>query len=178
MTWLILRAGAWAVGIAIDVQRETSLHGPLMQVVDELRGAHPDRTIEVQFKLATPVKCDVRRIQQLLANLLKNALVYGDSARPVEVHCSSQNGIFELSIINQGPAIAQGTINQLFKPFWRASAHASNEGLGLGLGLFIVSEIVRSHGGDLNVDSSDDAIRFTFSLKGDDFVERRMIQRY
>lgn len=66
-------------------------------------------------------------------------------------------------------------LDQLFKPFWRASSHASNEGLGLGL--FIVSEIARSHGGDLNVDSCGHTTRFTFRLKGEQFVERRMVAR-
>lgn len=167
--------GKMGGGISLDMQQQTSLQGPLMQVVDELRGAHPERSIDVDFRLAVPVLCDVRRIQQMLSNLLKNALVYGDPARPVLVRASSQNGIFELSIVNHGPAISQATIDQLFKPFWRASAHASNEGLGLGL--FIVSEIARSHGGELAVDSSDEATRFTFRLKGEDFVERRKVKR-
>ena len=153
------------------MRKEAALQGPLMQVVEELRGSHPERMIEVDFTLSIPVHCDVRRIQQLLANLLQNALVYGDATQPVLVRCSSQNGIFELSITNGGPAISQSTIDQLFKPFWRASAHASNEGLGLGL--FIVSEIARSHGGDLDVASIEGTTRFTFRLKGDDFVERR-----
>lgn len=167
--------GKMGGGISLDMQQQTSLQGPLMQVVDELRGAHPERTINVDFKLEVPVLCDVQRIQQMLSNLLKNALVYGDPARPVLVRAGSQNGIFELSIVNHGPAISQATIDQLFKPFWRASAHASNEGLGLGL--FIVSEIARSHGGELAVDSSDAATRFTFRLKGGDFIERRKVQR-
>jgi signal transduction histidine kinase len=167
--------GRMGGGIALELQHETSLQAPLMQVVEELRSAHPGRVIEVDFQLTTPVECDVQRIQQMLSNLLKNALVYGDADAPVRVRCSSQNGIFELSIINHGPAISQATIDQLFKPFWRASAKAANEGLGLGL--FIVSEIARSHGGYLDVDSSDEATRFTFRLKGSAFVERRKVAR-
>ncbi len=167
--------GRMGGGIALELQHEMSLQAPLMQVVEELRSAHPGRVIEVDFQLTTPVECDVQRIQQLLSNLLKNALVYGDADAPVRVRCSSQNGIFELSIINHGPAISQATIDQLFKPFWRASAKAANEGLGLGL--FIVSEIARSHGGYLDVDSSDEATRFTFRLKGSAFVERRKVAR-
>jgi signal transduction histidine kinase len=167
--------GRMGGGIAVDLQHETALQGPLLQVVDELRGHYPQRQITVDFALDIPVNCDVRRMQQLLSNLLKNALVYGDTAQPVGVRCSSHNGIFELSIVNHGPAISQATIEQLFKPFWRASSHASNEGLGLGL--FIVSEIARSHGGELKVDSCEQATRFTFRLKGEQFVERRKVAR-
>lgn len=167
--------GRMGGGIALNLRSEMSLQAPLTQVVEELRGAYPERDIQLEFRLAVPVHCDVERIQQMMSNLLKNALVYGDATRPVIVHASSQNGIFELSIINNGPTISQGMIDQLFKPFWRASSQAPNEGLGLGL--FIVSEIARSHGGELNVDSSDETTRFTFRLKGDDFVERRKIAR-
>ena len=167
--------GRMGGGIALDMRHEASLQEPLMQVIEELRSAFAGRAIEVDFQLTVPVLCDVQRIQQMLANLLKNALVYGDPDAPVMVRCASQNGIFELSIINHGPAISQATIDQLFKPFWRAAARPANEGLGLGL--FIVSEIARSHGGELDVDSSDEATRFTFRLKGADFVEGREVAR-
>ncbi|WP_426208177.1 GAF domain-containing sensor histidine kinase [Massilia sp. TWP1-3-3] len=167
--------GRMGGGIALDMQQQTSLLAPMMQVIDELRSAYPGRAIDIDFTLAVPVLCDVQRIQQMLSNLLKNALVYGDADSPVLVQCSSQNGIFELAIVNHGPAISQATIDQLFKPFWRASAKASNEGLGLGL--FIVSEIARSHGGELAVASSEQSTRFIFRLKGRDFVERRKTAR-
>ncbi|WP_229448231.1 GAF domain-containing sensor histidine kinase [Massilia sp. CF038] len=167
--------GKMGGGIALNLTLEPSLRLPLMQVVDELRAAHPERDIEVDLQYDQAVLCDVQRIQQMLSNLLKNALVYGDPTQPVRVRCSVTNGIFELAIINHGPAIAQSTIDQLFKPFWRASAHAANEGLGLGL--FIVSEIARSHGGEMAVASSAGTTRFVFRLKGAQFVERRKIAR-
>ncbi len=180
MAWLVddvldFTRGRMGGGIALSMQHETSLQEPLMQVIDELRSAYPGRAIDADFRLAAPVLCDVQRIQQMLSNLLKNALIYGDADSPVLVRCSSQNGIFELTIINSGPAISQATIDQLFKPFWRAAAKPSNEGLGLGL--FIVSEIARSHGGQLAVDSSAESTRFTFRLQGEDFVERRQVAR-
>lgn len=164
--------GRMGGGISVNMQEETSLMAPLMQVVDELRGAYPQRIVTVDFSVEAPVCCDVQRVQQMLSNLLKNALVYGDRGAPVHVRCATSNGMFELSITNAGPAMSQATIDQLFKPFWRANAHASNSE-GLGLGLFIVSEIARSHGGELAVKSNDGETRFTFRLRGPDFVERR-----
>ncbi|MES2316760.1 MAG: ATP-binding protein [Pseudomonadota bacterium] len=157
--------GRMGGGIALNLRHETSLHAPLMQVVDELRGHFPGREITLDFDLNGAVHCDVQRIQQMLSNLLKNALVYGAQDAPVQVRCASWDGAFELTIANQGPAMSQATIAQLFKPFWRASSHAANEGLGLGL--FIVAEIARSHGGKLDVDSSAQATRFTFRLRQD-----------
>lgn len=167
--------GRMGGGISLKQQTVASLDAPLMQVVEELRGHYPDRMIEVDFDVKQEVVCDVQRIQQMLSNLLKNALIYGDPSQPVKVECRSTNGIFKLGVTNRGPVIPQSTIGQLFKPFWRASAHASNEGLGLGL--FIVSEIARSHGGKLDVTSKDDETRFTFHLQGNGFVERRKAAR-
>eukprot|EP01036_Dinobryon_divergens_P007639 gene7639-10190_t len=149
-------------GIALDVQAQAALQEPLMQTIDELRSAYPKREIDVRLALAAPVACDVQRIQQVLSNLLKNALVYGAADAPVQVHAVSSGGQFELSITNGGPPIPQATIDQLFKPFWRASGHTSNEGLGLGL--FIVYEIARSHGGQMQVNSTEGKTSFTFSV--------------
>lgn len=168
--------GRMGGGISVNMQEETSLMAPLMQVVDELRGAYPQRIVTVDFSVEETVCCDVQRIQQMLSNLLKNALVYGDRSQNVHVRCATTNGIFELSITNGGPAISQATIDQLFKPFWRANSHSHNSE-GLGLGLFIVSEIARSHGGELAVKSEEGETRFTFRLRGPSFVERRREQR-
>lgn len=168
--------GRMGGGIVLNLKHEKSLQAPLMQVIDELRSNYPERDIEVELHVECEVVCDVQRMQQMLSNLLKNALVYGDQHHPVLVRCTSQHGHFELSIINRGPAIPQATIDQLFKPFWRAQAqHAASEGLGLGL--FIVSEIARSHGGELHVESTDEATRFTFRLKHGAHAERRKIAR-
>ncbi len=142
-----------------------------MQVIDELRSAYPERTIQAELHLSTPIYCDTERLQQMLSNLLKNALIYGDPVTEVRVSATSNEGRFALSIVNGGPAMDRSTIDQLFKPFWRAAGPASNEGLGLGL--FIVSEIARAHGGKLDVHSSDRATRFTFHMSGTEFTERR-----
>lgn len=167
--------GRMGGGIALNVRLETSLQAPLMQVVEELRGSFLERQIEVDLHLEAAVYCDVQRIQQMLSNLLKNALLYGDPDHPVMVRCGARNGVFELSVVNRGPNIPQATIDQLFKPFWRASAQAPGEGLGLGL--FIVAEIARSHGGELSVESSDGSTRFTFRLRDANHAERGAISR-
>ena len=165
--------GRMGGGIALDLKPENALQAPLMQVVEELRSSYPERDIVLECAADVTVVCDVRRIQQMLSNLLKNALVYGAPDAPVLVRCTSRSDIFELSVINRGPPIPKATIEQLFKPFWRAASNASSEGLGLGL--FIVAEIARSHGGELDVDSSEQETRFTFRLKGSDFTQTRKI---
>jgi signal transduction histidine kinase len=71
--------------------------------------------------------------------------------------------MFELSVRNSGPAIPEEKQAQLFKPFWRSDN--ATGGQGLGLGLFIASEIAISHGGVLEVISTDNATTFTYRAR-------------
>jgi signal transduction histidine kinase len=119
--------------------------------------------------------CDAGRIGQLLSNLLKNALVHGDPDHPIDVSAVLVNGVFKLSVTNVGPRIPEETVSQFFKPFWRGSNKSTHEGLGLGL--FIVSQIAKSHRGAVSVVNTGPAITFAFTIYGPDFVERRSLPR-
>jgi signal transduction histidine kinase len=69
---------------------------------------------------------------------------------------------FELSVTNLGPQIEPQTVARLFQPFARGSDQAPSQGLGLGL--YIASEIARAHGGVLDVNSTAERTRFTFRM--------------
>ena len=109
-----------------------------------------------------PVLCDRARIGQLLSNLLANALTHGDPTSPVWVRAQCTDRMFELSVANKGPHIPPDTVARLFQPFARA-LHGPDRG-GLGLGLYIASEIARSHGGSVVATSSPEETRFTFRM--------------
>ncbi len=145
-------------------RREADLATVLLQVVQELRAIHPGRHIESEIDLCSPVFCDPPRIGQLLSNLLANALTHGAQDQPVQVRAGSDKGGFELSVGNQGPPIAAGTLIHLFQPFTRADAEADQGSQGLGLGLYIASEIARSHGGTLGVSSCAEATIFVLTM--------------
>jgi signal transduction histidine kinase len=155
--------GRMGGGIAIERKLETNLKAAFEQVIAELRDAHPDREIIVGMSLGGPLMVDAGRMAQLLSNLLKNALVHGDTRRPVRVHVTQHGGALEIIVANEGPAIPQETVGQLFKPFWRGKPVYGQKGLGLGL--FIVSEIALSHHGELDVISTNDATSFIFRMK-------------
>jgi signal transduction histidine kinase len=159
--------GRMGGGIALELRREDNLHLAFAQVVEELRGLHPERRIVARLEPIATLLCDRGRMAQMLSNLLNNALVHGDPARPVEVTASEENGVFELTVTNSGPRIPDEIKRQLFKPFWRGSMKVSREGLGLGL--FIVSEIARSHGGSIEVLTSDKATSFIYKVRRMDF---------
>jgi signal transduction histidine kinase len=152
------------LGGGLTLQRSTKepIEQILNQVVAELRSSHPDRMIETDFNLTEVVNCDGPRISQLASNLLGNAVTHGSPNRPIIVRAATQGGTFELSVANSGDPIAPAAMKQLFQPFYRGTVRRSLQGLGLGL--YIASEIARAHGGILDVSSSEDETRFTFRM--------------
>ncbi|MCK1513907.1 PAS domain-containing sensor histidine kinase [Bradyrhizobium sp. 190] len=156
------------LGGGISVSKSiTGIEPVLDHVVAELATAHPDRGIETQFELETPVFCDPARIAQLFSNLLGNAISHGARDRPVRIGAMTKSGVFELFVANSGASIPAEARKRLFQPFYRGAAHGPSEGLGLGL--YIAAEIAKAHGGTIDVASSERETRFTFRmpLEGD-----------
>jgi signal transduction histidine kinase len=154
--------GRMGGGIALEMREETDLDGALCQIIDELRGLHPERTIVARVQPILPLLCDVGRLGQLLSNLVKNAIVHGDEGTPVTVAVQADDGLFKITVSNHGAPLSEDLTGQFFKPFWRQPSHGSHQGLGLGL--YIVSEIARSHGGTVEVESSEGIVSFRFSM--------------
>lgn len=152
-------------GIPVELDAHASVERTLLQVVDELRVSYPEREVVAELHVTGSVPLDHRRIAQLLSNLLGNALVHGATERPIFVRCVSDQTAFELSVTNAGKPIPPAAMAHLFQPFFREDVRASQQGLGLGL--YIVSEIVKAHGGRITVTSDDDATRFTVRIPSD-----------
>jgi sigma-B regulation protein RsbU (phosphoserine phosphatase) len=159
---LDLARGRLGGGIGLERDAGKPLEPVLMGVVDELRLASPGRVIEAAFKIDRPVNCDRSRIGQLVSNLVGNALTHGASNRPVVVHGETRDEFFELWVANAGHPIPEAAMDKLFEPFFRGKSHASRQGLGLGL--YIASQIAKAHGGELTVSSTAEETRFTFTM--------------
>jgi signal transduction histidine kinase len=150
------------LGGGIALNRATqSLEPVLNQVIAELRAGFPESQIDTDFDLTRQVDCDSGRVAQLFSNLLGNALTHGTPGAPVRVRANTHKDEFELSVANAGEPIPPEAINRLFQPFYRV---AQDSGQGLGLGLYIASEIARAHGGKLDLASSPQETRFTFRM--------------
>jgi signal transduction histidine kinase len=149
-------------GFFLDKKADAPLAPVLEQVVSELRGVYPDRALQTHIDLNAPIDCDPRRIGQLLSNLLGNALTHGSAEEPVVVRASTADGAFELSVSNAGDPIPADVMRNLFQPFYRGAIRPSQQGLGLGL--YIASQIAHAHGGTLTVASTPEATRFTFKM--------------
>jgi signal transduction histidine kinase len=134
----------------------------IAHVVTEVRASRPTRVITCDVRIDGALACDAGRVAQLLTNLLTNALTHGDGTGPVRVVARGQGGGLELSVSNTGKPISEAARRHLFQPFSRSTDGAGREGLGLGL--YIASEIARGHGGTLVVESTAAETRFTFRL--------------
>ena len=161
----LARARLGGGGIGARIAPVDNLEAALRDVVNELRAAHPGREIVDTIVVAETVDCDRMRVQQLLSNLLGNAISHGATNVPVtvDVHIDDDAGErLSISVSNGGPGIPCETLSKIFEPFWRPAS--SQPGGGLGLGLYICREITQAHGGELSVSSTDRLTRFNALL--------------
>jgi signal transduction histidine kinase len=134
--------------------------------IDGLQTAHPDRVISFNANGILRGLWDAARIQQVLSNLLKNALDYGAHDSAIEVRAIGLDQQVLLSVSNQGPQIPPATLTNIFEPLRRGnSGHDRPEtDTNLGLGLFIAQQIARAHGGAIDVTSDERETVFTVHL--------------
>ena len=127
------------------------------EVVDEFRATHPQRTLHFNPRGDLTGNWDAARIRQVVSNLLGNALQHGSSDGPVELSAASEGPTVVLSVHNEGAPIPPEALPTLFDPLVR---HATVESTlqraqgSIGLGLYIVCEIVNAKGGTIAVAST------------------------
>ncbi|WP_131538865.1 GAF domain-containing sensor histidine kinase [Pedobacter nototheniae] len=155
-------SGRLGGGITINRNSDENLQETLEQVITEMQANLPDRKIITSFDLNKPVHADGKRIAQLFSNLLGNALNYSAADAVVEVSAKSDNNGFSLCVSNPGKQISNATMERLFQPFSRGEVEPNQKGLGLGL--YIASEIAEAHGGKLDVSSTPEKTCFTLHL--------------
>jgi phosphoserine phosphatase RsbU/P len=150
-------------GIPISPVDGVDLFPVAEKIVSELAATEPGRTLELRRSGDTRGSWDVDRLGQVLANLLGNALRHGSSEGAVELALDGSHP-FELvlTVSNRGQ-IPDEIISCLFEPFRRGNARVGSVE-GLGLGLFIVQQIVQAHAGDIEARSQDGITTFRMVL--------------
>lgn len=154
--------GRLGSGIRLNYQYTTQLEKILQHVIAEVSSGSPAGTIVAKFDMSDSIYCDENRIAQLFSNLLNNALVHGSATVPIKVRAVTGHGKFILSVTNAGSKIPAAAIDYLFQPFTRGDFRPGQQGLGLGL--YISSEIAVAHGAKLEVLSTDEETTFTFQM--------------
>jgi signal transduction histidine kinase len=151
------------LGGGIDAQMHEQTVCPILErVLAEARSTHPARDIRYTCEPGLLARVDESRIGQMFSNLLGNALTHGAANRPVVIDAVAKGDSLEISVANGGPPIPAEAQARLFLPFYRGDG-VSKKG-GLGLGLYIASQIAVAHGGRLSVESDPRQTRFTFRM--------------
>lgn len=145
-----------ARGPGIPIQREpTNLFELCKQNIDSMEQLHPTRRFRLEVEGDVQGEWDRERVLQLVSNLLSNAVKFGREGTPITAALKDLGDQVELAVHNQGAFIPPETVPRLFERFVRGDGPAATADQGLGLGLFIVKQIVLGHGGTVDVRSDD-----------------------
>jgi len=131
-----------------------NVHDVLRQVVEELEVAHPARRFELSGEGDGWGEWDAGRIAQAASNLVGNAVQYSPADSAVRVVAREEGAGVRVEVHNGGVPIPPERMPHIFDPFVRGGTAVSQARSGLGLGLYITHEIVKAHGGSLQVRSS------------------------
>jgi len=135
-------------GLAIAPQ-PVDLHVLVADNLTELRDSFPSWLFRHERRGEGLSLADADRLSQLIGNLVGNAVAYGDPTEPITVTSQIEARMFVLSVHNHGESIPAASLRTLFEPMVPGDRSATPSQRSVGLGLFIVREIVRAHHGEV-----------------------------
>jgi PAS domain S-box-containing protein len=157
-------------------RRDVDLGAFLADRLEEAHGAAPERAFEITASSRdVHVHADPDRLAQIVDNLLSNAVKYASLSSPIRTEIGTHEGMASVAVTNHGEGIAKGEIPHVFERFRRTDAAIRKKIRGIGLGLYIVRELVIAHGGEITCTSEPGAattFRFTIPLEGAAGVRR------
>jgi PAS domain S-box-containing protein len=139
------------------VRAAADLHQVAHGVVEEAQAAHPERVLVVEARGDGAGAWDVDRLHQLLTNLVANAVAYSPPDSPVRVCTAGEGEEVALQVHNAGAPIPPALLPHLFEPLTRGVEGIGHAERSVGLGLYIVDQVVRAHGGAISVTSTAEA---------------------
>jgi signal transduction histidine kinase len=150
------------LGVGISIVPSAGDLGALCaETAEEIRGSYPDSRIELSVVGDCRGLWDGKRVQQLLSNLVVNAIHYGARDEAVRIAVRGEDANVCIEVANRGRPIDAATLLQIFEPLKRGMAEADQPGLGLGL--YIVREVAKAHGG--TAEARSDAKDTVFSVR-------------
>jgi PAS domain S-box-containing protein len=109
--------------------------------------------ITVEGDMGLQVYADAERVNQIVINLVTNAIKYAPESKDIRISIEKINDMAKVSVIDKGPGIAADKLAHLFDRYYRAGSSSSSKYSGLGLGLYISAEIIKKHNGQIGVES-------------------------
>ena len=140
--------------------KEANMENICRVALDEIQTAYPDAVFHFECAGDTKGYFDPARIQQVLSNLLNNAVKYGESGLPVTLSAAGEAESMVIKVKNFGNTIPREFLQIIFNPLIQLPSDETNSNprltASIGLGLFIAREIVKGHHGTIEVQSSED----------------------
>lgn len=100
------------------------------------------------------ITADAGRIEQVLTNLVGNAIKYAEESKEIDIVIANNHTTAKVSVIDHGPGIPPSKIPSLFSRYYQVQNNGNNSNSGLGIGLYICSEIIKKHNGEIGVDTT------------------------
>ena len=119
-----------------------------------MQQTHPSHTIVVRGAVQTNLLGDRDRLGQVFTNLISNAIKYSPDAQTVEIDLDASRETVTIRVRDHGLGIPREQRDKIFERFYRAAGPRQRAIPGLGIGLYIVAEIVKDHGGTITVESN------------------------
>ncbi len=141
------------------------LEGLAQQLVEYFEGMAQERGMWIETDVHGELHADAALVRRALANLLANAIRYGDADTPIVLRTSEQPDGLEIAVSNQGAPIGSEHLPRLFDRFYRCDASRSNPDDSGGLGLAIVQSIMLMHHGEVRVESTEASTTFTLRFR-------------
>ena len=153
------------LGLVLGVQPHEVDLGPLCaQELEQILAAYPERALKLEVTGDCSGAWDSGRFQQMLNNLVVNAVHYGEPQEAIHVSLYGAAADVRLTVANAGEPIDDDTLRHIFEPMRRGRVGALRHDSGLGLGLYIASEIAKAHGGAIAAESDARKTIFTVNL--------------
>ena len=149
--------------------------------IETVRPAAEARGIRIEQILdpaAGPIKADPNRLQQIICNLLTDAVKFTPRGGKIQVVLERANSHIEISVADTGEGINPEFLPHIFERFSQADSSSSRIHRGLGLGLAIVKNLVEMHGGKVSADSPGERQGTTFTLRLPLPADRRLGSSY
>lgn len=139
-----------------EIAREpVDVHAAALDIAQALRPQADSAKVSIQVEIAAEcfVLGERTRLEQVLENLVGNAVKYGASPGTIRIRAHDHESHTRIEVIDDGPGIEEQHLDRLFERFYRVDAGRSRERGGAGLGLAIVKHLVESMGGSVGVES-------------------------
>ena len=155
-----------SLGMGIRItRRHADLTRELRDEVEMLRMAWPDTRIRLDAPERLEARVDASRLREAVCNLVNNAVKHGDARGDVRIALGEDGDGVVLTVENRGATIPEATLSTMFDPLRRGAEYDGvDDDASLGLGLFVVREVVRAHDGEITVRSGSDTTTFTLRL--------------